>query len=344
MLNHFRNTLGRSYRRLNHSRIGKKLQSWAALAPESAAGVSDASQGIIAGYEDILGRRPNEDELLYWRTYIENGCHIDIFKDTLHASYEREAKRANQTRDLVQLERFRMYIDRSDMDVGAEIRRSKQWEPHVTSALLSVLRAGDTFLDIGANIGYFSLLAASVVGETGKVICFEPNVQNLRLLHASVLENGFQHVQVFPLAASDSRHLLKLQSLGSNGFLVAPPSEPCNCQLVQSVTVDDLVSAEGRVHVIKMDIEGYESFALRGMRQLIARHRPILFTELNVWCLRRYGGIEPEFYLNELINLGFLISAIGPLRTSNPSSDPASILKLIRHDKDHLDLMAQPKE
>ena len=210
--------------------------------------------------------------------------------------------------------------------------------------MLSVLTAGDTFLDIGANIGYFSLLAASVVGEIGKVICFEPNVQNLRLLHASVLENGFQHVQVFPLAASDSRHLLKLQSFGSNGALAAAPSEPSNYQFVQSVAVDDLVSTEGRVHVIKMDIEGYESFALRGMRQLIARHRPILFTEFNVWTLRHYGGIEPEFFLNELINLGFLISAIGPLRTTDPSSDPASIMKLIRHDKDWLDLMAQPKE
>ncbi|MGA7275399.1 MAG: FkbM family methyltransferase [Candidatus Udaeobacter sp.] len=307
--------------------------------------LSDGAEGIIAGYEDILGRRPNEDELLYWRTRIESGlCHIDVFKETLHASYEGKVKRANQTRDLVQLERFRMYIDRSDMDVGAGIRQSKQYEPHVTSALLSVLTPGDTFLDIGANIGYFSLLAASVVGETGKVICFEPNVQNLRLLHASVLENGFQQVQVFPLAASDSRHVLKLQPFGSNGVLAAAPSKPSNYQFVQSVAVDDLVSAEGRVHVIKMDIEGYEALALRGMRQLIARHRPILFTEFNMWALRRHGGIEPEFFLNELINLGFLISAIGPLRTTDPSSDPASIMKLIRHDKDHLDLMAQPKE
>jgi len=304
MLNHFRNTLGRSYCRLNHSRIGKKLQSWAALAQKSAASVSDPSQGIIAGYEDILGRRPDESESLHWRYYIESGCPIDVFKETLHASYEREVKRANQTRELVQLERFRMYIDRRDPDVGAPIRESKQYEPHVTSALLSVLAAGDTFLDIGANIGYFSLLAASVVGEMGKVICFEPNVQNLRLLHASVLENGFQHVQVFPLAASDSRHVLKLQSFGSNGFLVAAPSEPSNHQFVQSVAVDDLVSAEGRVHVIKMDIEGYESLALRGMRQLVARYRPILFTEFNVWHLRHHGGIEPKFFLNGTIQFG----------------------------------------
>jgi Methyltransferase FkbM domain len=137
---------------------------------------------------------------------------------------------------------------------------------------------------------------------------------------------------------------MKLQSFGSNGFLAAAPLEPSNYQFVQSVAVDDLVSAEGRVHVIKTDIEGYESFALRGMRQLIARHRPILFTEFNVWDLRHPGGIEREFFLNELINLGCLISAIGPLRTTNPSSDPASIMKLIRYDKDYLDLMAQPKE
>ena len=255
-----------------------KLRNATARRAKARDVSSDPSQVIIAEYKDILGRQPNEDELLHWRTYIESGRHIDVVKETLDASYEREVKYANQTRELVQLQRFRMYIDRNDPDVAAGIRYSKQYEPHVTSALLSVLRPGDTFLDIGANIGYFSLLAASIVGEMGKVICFEPNVQNLRLLHASLLENGFQHVQVFPLAASDSRHLLKLQSFGSNGFLAVAPSEPSNYQFVQSVAVDDLVSAEGRIRVIKMDIEGYESFALRGMRQLIARDRPILFT------------------------------------------------------------------
>lgn len=124
-----------------------KLRNATARQAKAGHFLSDASHGIIAGYTDILGRRPNEDELLGWSTYIESGCHIDVFKETLHASYEREVKRANQTRELVQLERFRMYIDRSDTDVGAGIRESKQYEPLVTSALLPVLTAGDTFLD-----------------------------------------------------------------------------------------------------------------------------------------------------------------------------------------------------
>lgn len=128
----------------------------------------------------------------------------------------------------------------------------------------------------------------------GKVICFEPNVQNLRLLHASVLENGIQHVQVFPLAASDSRHLLKLQSFGSNGFLTAAPSEPSNYQFVESVAVDDLVRAEGRVHVIKMDIEGYESLLSGVCVSSLRCTHPIHGVQREAPMAR--GGIEPNSF------------------------------------------------
>lgn len=76
-----------------------------------------------------------------------------------------------------------MYASTSDSAVGSEIYRTRKYEPHVTSAIITRLKSGTGFLDIGSNIGYFSLLAASLVGLDGKVFSFEPSQYNIKLLY-----------------------------------------------------------------------------------------------------------------------------------------------------------------
>jgi len=73
----------------------------------------------------------------------------------------------------------------SDHDVGRSLIHAQRYEPHVTAVVRKLVRPGHTFLDLGANIGYFTLLAASLVGESGKVISVEPNLENLRLTWAA---------------------------------------------------------------------------------------------------------------------------------------------------------------
>ena len=88
-----------------------------------------------------------------------------------------------------------------DQHVSRRLREEGIWEPFETSLLLGLLRTGDVFVDVGANIGYFSVLAASCVGDTGKVFAFEPDPENFRLLVANTALNGVE-CRVRPVAAA----------------------------------------------------------------------------------------------------------------------------------------------
>src|SRR5687768_1033712 len=89
------------------------------------------------------------------------------------------------------LGRFRRYVDVKDGLFGGWIAAEGRYEEHLTAALVAALRPGDTFLDLGANMGYFTMLAASLVGPGGRVLAFEPRHDNVALLHLSARENGF---------------------------------------------------------------------------------------------------------------------------------------------------------
>ncbi len=78
---------------------------------------------------------------------------------------------------------------------------TKTYEPHVTNLVKGILKEGGVFLDVGANIGYFTMLAASLVKANGKVIAIEPNPQNLQLIYSSLLENHLSNVAIYPYAA-----------------------------------------------------------------------------------------------------------------------------------------------
>jgi len=99
---------------------------------------------------------------------------------------------------------FRICAMRSDIAVAHEIISHRRWEEHITSIFIKTLKPGDVFLDLGANIGYYTLLAASIVKESGKVIALEPNYINVQLILSSIDENQFNNVVVYPLAASDT--------------------------------------------------------------------------------------------------------------------------------------------
>ena len=86
------------------------------------------------------------------------------------------------------LDGFSLYVIPDDY-IGRSILESGSCEPHVSSVIRNQLKKGDVFLDLGANIGYHTIFAAKLVGQSGKVIAVEPNPQNLQLIYASLLEN-----------------------------------------------------------------------------------------------------------------------------------------------------------
>lgn len=208
----------------------------------------------------------------------------------------------------VDMEGFSLFVMPDDY-IGKSILTEKGWEPHVTAVIRRELRVGNTFLDVGANLGYFAMLARSIVGDAGKVYAVEPNPQNLQLIYESQLANGYTDISVLPYAASDHASILRLDTIGSNGVLVTEhvPDQKFT-MLVPSLRIDDLIDAP--IDMIKIDVEAHETLALVGMSRLL-ESRPKLVTEFHPWAMRRYNAEGPEAYLDLLSEtLGYRLHVI----------------------------------
>ncbi len=319
----------------------RKLKNWL----KRSAG-SGSQESLIAGaYRRLLEREPNYDELMHWSVFLSHGASLEQLEGSLKASYDYEQLRSRGDVVLVELDSFRMYCRSSDLDVGAQIIASRRYEPHVTAAVKAMLKPGQVLVDLGANIGYYTLLGARLVGEAGKVIAFEPNARNLELLYASIVENALKNVLVLPVAASDTPQLLRLQAFGSNGFLVPPVGLEAGAQYVQAVAVDHILMAESRIDVVKLDIEGFEPFALRGMRNLLDKHHPAILTEFSPWHIEHRSGLAPQDYLDELAAKGYAFEILQTSGEQIPARSPSAVMDAWRglaNDKVHLDLVAKP--
>jgi FkbM family methyltransferase len=243
---------------------------------------------------------------------------------------------------LLKLGDFKLYVRLDDWAVGGRIALKRSYEAHVTGVMRSLLRPGMVVVDIGANIGYYSLLAASRVGESGKVIAFEPGAENAALLMRSAQGNGFDNLVVHPYAVSDADAMIGFTMDDSNGQI--KPGDPADwaCQ-VQTIILEEFLAAEPRIDLIKMDIEGAEGRALRGMQQLIRQHHPIIFSEFNPTSLPVISEIAPADYLNLLRAPGYDLFVLH--RTGGRSATPQSNAQIMAHFAGpevphHLDLLA----
>lgn len=152
-------------------------------------------------------------------------------------------------------------------------------EPLTTSVFTSLLDPGAVVIDVGANIGHYTLLAASLVGPAGQVHAVECSPQTLAVLRGNMQRNRFQNVVIHPVAASGVRSTLDLNvtAIGLSWF--NPHSNWPGVQgsgttvTVPAVPVDDLVS--GRVDVIKIDAEGVDLDVLKGMQRIFRENRHV---------------------------------------------------------------------
>jgi len=208
---------------------------------------------------------------------------------------------------LTDLPDFKIYVD-DFPPIGGAIQNNKTYEPHVTKIMKSILKQGMTFLDVGANIGYYSLLAAGMLGPSGKVISVEPNVQNVKLLYLSSIINEFDNIEIYPFAASNCRGLISYSHDMSNGsiFSANDPNVVFGADLVFSEKLDNLVD---RVDVIKIDVEGADYLALKGGRHLL-ESRPTIFAEFSPLALQSVSGVTGKDYLELLIDAGYEITVI----------------------------------
>lgn len=191
---------------------------------------------------------------------------------------------------------------RGDDLIGRHIIGSRSYEPHVLPRFLDSLSPGASVLDVGANIGTFSLTAAKAVGAGGAVVSVEPIAKNLRSLRAGVRANGFDHMTILPVAASGHNHVVSMirSADSSNGIVDEHIAEETADSRVEAVRLDEALAHLKRIDVVKIDIEGHEPIAWPGMRALISRHRPMVFSEMNPLAIRNHSRLDAPAYLDML--------------------------------------------
>jgi FkbM family methyltransferase len=157
----------------------------------------------------------------------------------------------------------------------------------VQHALATYLKPGHVFCDIGANVGFFTVIAARLVGPSGRVYAFEPMPDNAVLLRRNVELNAFRHVTVVEKAvssASGQGELLLSHFSGGSALLTATAPPDLKGRIpVELVSVDDLVAGRdvAAPNVVKIDVEGAELDVLRGMSATIQAHKPIIVYEVD---------------------------------------------------------------
>src|SRR5262249_1136111 len=190
---------------------------------------------------------------------------------------------------------------------------SRQYEPHLTRFFEQHIREGMTVVDVGANVGYYTLLAARLVGSEGRVIAFEPNSENCRLILLSLHRNGLGHVALYPLGLSDRPGLAYFSThLGSNGGFLSSAEATLlnpNCFVIATMRLDDLTAVTD-VDLLKLDTEGAEGLIVAGARGLLARDRPIVTSEFSTEMLGRVSGVSGRVYLETFRSLGYRIFLI----------------------------------
>lgn len=298
---------------------------------------------VIACYRLLLGREPDAEGFKNFRALVASGGHplddlVALFLNSPEYQQREAARRQRGERlETVDLDRFRMLVAPAWNAVNREIATTRTYEPHVTRQVVARLRPGMAFVDLGANCGYFSLLAASL---GARVHAFEPGARNLWLLQRNAALNGFA-IDIHPYAVGAREELVAYNPIEGNGSISALgdtfPTE--GQQVLRTVTLDGALGGR-HVDAIKMDVEGAEGLVLDGAETILA-HRPTLFAEFAPGSLNAVSGITGAAFLERLERMNYR-SAIIPHDGTDPVfGSPAALLaRLERGGAGFVDLLA----
>jgi FkbM family methyltransferase len=236
------------------------------------------------------------------------------------------------------LGRYKMFVDTRDIDVCAHLLLDGFWEMWVTELLARLVRPGMVCVDVGAHVGYFTMLMADLAGPTGVVHAFEPNPRLRRMLDDSARVNGFaarvrSHAEPLFDTAGLAAELIVPEAQPSAGHLrILAEGDPA--ALLRTTRLDAVAGLE-RCDCIKIDAEASEEAIWRGMRGLFDQARPM--TILLEFCAVRYR--DPGHFLASIAAEGFALhradpaEGLRPVRVAEILGEPPAtdqILVLIR--------------
>lgn len=159
----------------------------------------------------------------------------------------------------------------------------EHYEPEL-ACLEKILSAGSIFVDAGANIGIYTVVASRIVGDKGRVIAFEPSAQSFPILQRNITLNGLKNVLAFPFALGQTTGQCRLYR-GPNPGLNSLGKDPSWKEEAEEIEMEQLDrvldrTSTNRVDVIKMDVQGAEELVLRGARRIVTSMHPLIIFEI----------------------------------------------------------------
>lgn len=262
------------------------------------------AEDVRHAYRLLLGREPDKGGLeTYTRLLEEQWLSAMDVAAIISASAEYKTRHnADPGLEEVLFQGFKLYPWRGDSLIGDVVQASGTYEPHVLPLFVDSVPIGGTVLDVGANIGIFTLSAARKAGANGRVFAIEPIARNVQSLCAGVVGNGFTNVSVFPVAASGSSGVVPIlrNANSSNGIVDTHVAAAMADAFVPTQSIDAILNDIDRLDVIKIDIEGHEPVAWPGLEVLVRKYRRTVFSEFSPVAIRNHSRVEPEFYLHSL--------------------------------------------
>jgi len=309
---------------------------------------------IRAAYHALLQREPDADAVmeLQARPFAEE--EEALLAETLARFVNSEefqnrqaivkaADFAPSTWARVEIDGLKLWVDIGDHGVSRHCVTGS-YEPAETTFIRNFLTTGMTFVDIGANIGWFTLNAAKIVGPTGRVVSFEPRADTYAALSRSLEDNeylSFCTAHNNAVGAAPGELLIGWNPqmgnpggtwlLSEKGLQEAYLNSGAATQKTRVVTLDSIVG-DARVDLIKIDVEGAEPLALGGAAGVLSNQRPTILCEINPTLLKTVSQTDEQTFVQTIEGFGY------ECRLLTPEGDIGRPFRE-RHDVSHYDMI-----
>lgn len=241
-----------------------------------------------------------------------------------------------------EVEGSKMLLNLSDRGIHKDLFLHGIREPECTRIFKQELAEGMKVMDIGANIGYYTLIEAQIIGTSGKIYAIEPDPENFKLLKSNVEMNSYaDRVQLYNMAVGDEAGGTFLEiSDYSNARKIARSLNWTRHKYVKTemTTVDEFLRDKD-VDFIRMDVEAFEYYIIKGMARTLNKDKPLkLFIEVHPKAIRRFYGESVDAMLENLslanFKLKYLVKKVlGPLFALDKAIKYEQPLKNLLQDK-----------
>jgi len=284
--------------------MGRKKTAVAVAAGEQMAPKSE--ELLKAVYQLLLDRDPEPGGLKHWSSILQNGLSKQEFLHAVLSSSEFQEKVGSPDFStyegvdlIIPIFNHQLRVPASDLSLVPHLLTHRSWEPHLTRYLMLTLKPDDVFMDVGANLGYYTVMCSPLVH---RVVAFEPasishgyckaNIDLNNLRNVDLFQYGLWHEEAVATMHFDRSSVMRASI--SLDELPTTAGSICCTSLDGLIRRGDMVLP--RLDVVKMDIEGAELSALQGMKKTIAEFRPRIIVELNRTTLGYFGKTTNEIW------------------------------------------------